>query len=421
MPKHLLEDMVARKHPNKENVKEPNFNGKRKIWEKSEIRKVPVEHSKSKSRYYLWFVALFSVVFCFFAISFLFSSAEVTVYSKMKDVVLNQNLFAIKNSNTENLSFDLVVISGEENKIIQASEKKYTTEAAVGTAVIYNAFSSSPQTLSIDTRLEGSNGKIYKTKIKSVVPGKSTKNVPGTVEVKIYAADFGQEYNSVPLDFKILGFKGTSKYSQFYGRSVGDITGGFKGDAPVVSEAEKAGAVTELKNTLETKLLKKATNQIPSGFVLFKDAIFLNMNDANISSTYNADNSMTLVLKATLYGLLFNEQKLTKKIAENNIEDYDNSDVYIPNIRDLIFSIPNKENIAFDNVKNINFNLSGPAKIVWRLDVDKFTSDLLGIQKKDFNKILAEYTNITSANLIVKPIWKASIPNQVKDVKVIVK
>ena len=188
-----------------------------------------------------------------------------------------------------------------------------------------------------------------------------------------------------------------------------------------MSEAEKAGAVTELKNTLETKLLKKATNQIPSGFVLFKDAIFLNMNDANISSTYNADNSMTLVLKATLYGLLFNEQKLTKKIAENNIEDYDNSDVYIPNIRDLIFSIPNKENIAFDNVKNINFNLSGPAKIVWRLDVDKFTSDLLGIQKKDFNKILAEYTNITSANLIVKPIWKASIPNQVKDVKVIVK
>ena len=52
------------------------------------------------------------------------------------------------------------------------------------------------------------------------------------------------------------------------------------------------------------------------GFILFKNAIFLNTDNSNVSPVYNKDNSMTLTLSGTLYGLLLNEQQLTKKIAE---------------------------------------------------------------------------------------------------------
>lgn len=407
MAKHL-DDMVQTKHNRKEAT------GKNEIPEE-----VKINYVKSRSRYMLWSVALISVVFCFFAFSFMFSKAEIVVNPKTKDVVLNENLSASKDASDDGLFFDLVVISGEENKIIKANKEKEVQEVATGTVVIYNAFSSSSQRLNADTRLEGSNGKIYKTQTKVVLPGMSKDNTPGSTEVVVYGEDAGIEYNSAPLDFKIVGFKGTLRYTKIYARSKGSITGGFIGSAPDISDAEKATATSELKEILKTKLLQKAIGQIPNGFILFKDAVFLSTDDKNILSTYNKDNSMTLTLKGTLNGLLFDEQKLTKKISEDNIEKYDGSEVYIQNIRDLVFSVSNKD-APFDNLKNIDFNLSGTVKIVWKLNVSKFTALILGKSKNDFNQILSQYGNVDSATLNLSPFWKMSIPDQTKNVKVTV-
>jgi hypothetical protein len=246
---------------------------------------------------------------------------------------------------------------------------------------------------------------------------------PGSVEVGVYGAEAGEEYNNAPLDFKIFGFKGTPKYSKFDARSKGEITGGRKGKFPVITEAQKAGAVEELKANLQAKLFKKATDQIPSGFILFNDAAFVSID--SIDSIDDADfiasenNSFSLELKGVLYGLLFDEQKLSKKIAENNIKEYDGA-VYIPNIRNLTFSISNKDNISFKEVKNINFNLKGTAKIVSRVNSDKLTADLLGKSKKDFSQILLQYPDIDSASLALSPIWKMSIPDKIKKIEVIV-
>lgn len=441
MTKRFLEDMVLAKRERlktEENKKNPRSarlsDGKikeeppetfvKETREKMEVKEVGINHIKSRSRFMLWFVALISVAFCFFALSFLFGRAFVSVNPKMKDVVLNENLSAVKDSNANGLSFDLVVISGAENKNIQASGEKNVSTSATGAVVIYNAFNSSPQILNIDTRLEGSNGKIYKTQTKITVPGMDKKGTPGQIEVKIYGSSAGADYNSSPLDFKIAGFKGTPKYAKIYGRSKGEITGGFVGKAPDVSDADQVSALADLKTTLEAKLLQKATDQIPSGFILFKDAVFLNTNNANnepnISSTNNNDNSLTLTLNGTLYGILFNEQKLIKKIAEDSIDKYDGSDVFISNIRDLTFSLTNQDSTSFDSVQNISFSLSGSAKIVWKLDENKFTADLLGKSKKDFNQVLSGYPNIDSATLTLNPFWMMSVPDKTKNIKVIV-
>lgn len=409
MPKPLLKDMIKIKDIRKE----PKFP---RTEERVEVK---TDYNKTRPRYLLWFVALISVMFLFFAISFLFSKTEITVNPKMKEVVLNENLSASRDSNNNGLFFNLVVIPGEENKVVQATGEKDVSEKAAGTIMIYNAFSSSPQTLSIDTRLEGSNGKIYKTQTKTIVPGIDKKGIPGSVEVKIYASVAGVEYNSPPLDFKLVGFKGTPKYGKIYARSKGEIAGGFKSKIPDVPDADRASILADLKTALEAKLLQKATDQIPGGFILFKKAIFLNTNDANIPPLAK-DNNLTITLKGTLYGLLFNEQKLTKKIAEDNIDKYDGSEVYIPNIKNLTFSLTSQDNASFGEMKNINFNLSGPAKIVWKLDKNKFIADLLGKSKKEFNQILSQYPNIDSATLALSPFWKMSISDQAKKIKVII-
>jgi hypothetical protein len=426
MAKNVLQDM-------KSSTRRPGIRQVTNIRQIKEVRPVPKEipkkqiskepelydyeeRKKTGSKYGLWFVAVICIIFFIFALSFLFARAEVTISPKTQDVTLNENLSAIKDTNASGLSFDLVVISGEESKKIAATGQSEISLTSKGTVIIYNAFSSVPQGLTIDTRLEGSNGKIYKTTSAVTVPGMAADGTPGQVEASIYGAEAGTEYNSSPLDFKIFGFKGTPKYAKFYGRSKGPITGGFKGMSPVVSEEQKSNTITELTSTLKTQLFQKASGQIPSGFILFKDAIFFTVDETNTDFTAT-DNTLPIEVKGTLYGFIFNEAELTKKIAEDSVTAYDDSDVYIPNIRELTFSLSNSQ-LPFSSVENINFTLSGPAKVVWKFDTAKLAGDLLGTSKKDFNGILSQYPNVTSANLSLSPFWARTLPSKSKDIKI---
>lgn len=412
MPKNLIQDMVKVKCA-KLRTEMPVEN--QAFYPESDY---PPINEKKKSHFALWFVAFISVIFLFFAFSFLFSKATITINPKIQDVVLSENLSASKDGGASVLSFDLVAISGEETKNIETTEMKDVFQKAEGTAIIYNAFGSTPQPLSIDTRLEGSNGKMYKTKTKTTIPGMTKDGKPGSVEVGIYGSNVGPEYNSVPLDFKIFGFKGTPKYEKIYARSRGAISGGFQGKFPVISDEIKSNAISELKNILQKRLLEKVTDQIPNGFVLFKDAVFLNTDEQNVDITSTKENLLSIKLKGTLDGILFNESKLTKKIVDNNIKKSDDGSVYLSNIRDLKFSLIDKDGMSLSDTKNINFSLSGNTQFVWKFDTDMLLGEVLGKSKKDFNQILLQYSNVDSADLVVSPLWKNSIPGESKNIKI---
>lgn len=421
MSKRLLNDIVVRSRLGKKEIPEKLLSG-RESQNGQKPQGVKTGHTKGKTRNLLWFVALVSIIFCFFAISLLFSSAEVVVNPKNEEITLNENLSASKDSNSSGLFFNLVIIPGEESKTIQATGEKNVALNATGTVIIFNSYSTSSQTLSADTRLEGSNGKIYKTQAKSIIPGVNSGGISGQAEVKIYAAEAGETYNSeTPLDFTILGFKGTPKYSKFKVRSKPGttISGGFSGSVPDVSDSDRASIIADLRTALQTKLLKQAAEQVPGDFILFNDATFFDSSDTDISSVPSGNDS-TLTLKGTLYGFIFNVQQLTKKIAEDSITGYDGSDVFISNIHDLVFSLENRENVSFGDVQNINFNLSGQANFFWKVDVNKFIVDLLGRSRKDFYQVLSQYKNIDSATLKLNPMWRMSIPDKIKDIKVIV-
>lgn len=383
------------------------------------IVKTTEEVSKNSPKYTLWVVALISVVFLFFALSFLFSSATVTIIPKIKSISLNQNISAVKETNVENLSFDLITLSDVESTTIQSGEEKDFKESAKGKVLLYNKYSQVPQQLLIDTRLEGSNGKIYKTKTKVTIPGMNKDGTPGKISVDIYALEPGVEYNSLPIDFKIFGFKGTNKYSKFYGRSVGEISGGLVGKSRQVTEEQKVAAEKELKALLEAKLFSKAISQIPEGFILFKDATLLSIDESNLSKT-GEDGSVTLEIKGTLNGFIFNNDKLTKLIIQYLIPDYEGNDVYISNIKDLTISISKKDEVVASEATKIDFNIYGVPKLVYKIDAENLAVSLVNKNKKDFNQILLKYPNIDSANLSIKPIWRSSFPEKIKNIKVII-
>ena len=91
---------------------------------------------------------------------------------------------------------------------------------------------------------------------------------PGSVEVGIYGSSAGPEYNSIPIDFKIFGFKNTPKYAKIYARSKGAITGGFQGKFPVISDDEKASVINELKDCSTKKTFRKSDRSNSERFYL---------------------------------------------------------------------------------------------------------------------------------------------------------
>jgi hypothetical protein len=429
MPKNLFQDMVRVKRMEKEKAEQARSPRPKRIPREEEAPREAREDERIEvatsprtkfggGRRMLWLVALVAVVFFVFALSFLFARAEVKINPKIKSLNLSENLTAVKEGNGSDLAYDVVIISGEEKKTVTATGEKNVSIKAEGVAVLYNTFSSSPQNLSIDTRLEGSNGKMYKTQTKVTVPGMKG-NVPGSIEVKIYANEAGKEYNSDPIDFKIFGFKGTPKYTKFYGRSKGPITGGVVGTVPALPEGEEEKLSLELKDALRAKLLGQATEQIPAGFILFKDSAFLSVEGQTYDSS-GQTGSVVASMRGTLSGILFDEKKLTEKIVKDNIKSYDGGEVYIPHLKDLAFSLPSASVSNLSSLTQLGFTLSGPAQVVSKVDGDQLVADLVGKSKGSFNEILAEYPEVDSAESVISPFWKRSFPESRKKIKIVV-
>lgn len=373
-----------------------------------------------KSKNAIWFIAAVSLVFFFFALSFLFSSATVTIVPKIKNLEVNASFSASKDSSVKDeLSFEMVAVKGDAQKDITSSSQRYSDKKAIGRVILYNK-TDTAQVLVAETRLMGTNDKIYKLDSKISVPGASS-NGPGSVEIGVHAAEAGADYNTLPIDFTVVGFKGTPKYDKFYARSKGNIFGGIIGQVYVISADERSKALAELNFTLKAKLLKKAMDESPKGFILYKDAVFLETDETS-SSLESQSASVPVILNGSLYGFLFNEKELSGKVFSSvSSGDVAKSDIAIPNIRDLVFSLSNKDPNSFDEVKRISFTLTGKAKAVWNVNSKSLLQSLLGQRKSDFKNILSSYGGVESADLSIKPIWKMSLPEKESKINIIIK
>lgn len=107
-----------------------------------------------------------------------------------------------------------------------ADSLKWASARAFGVVVIYNE-SGSPQRLIKSTRLQSSDGKIFRITQESVTIPAQANEIPGTLEVTVFAEKTGAVYNIPPTVFKIPGFTNDPRYNQIYGRSNKPMSGGF--------------------------------------------------------------------------------------------------------------------------------------------------------------------------------------------------
>lgn len=378
-----------------------------------------------KPRYRVWLLAALSIVVLVLALAYFMGGAKVVVTPKIQALSLKDSFTAVKNGADKDLPFEVIALSGEESKTYTGTTTRDASDKASGLVVIYNEFSTTPQKLLIETRLETKDGKIYKTDKAVVVPG-YTKNgttiVPGSVEVGAHADVAGAQYNIPASDFNLFGFKGTPKYTKFYARGKTAMTGGASGKLYTLGEEEKKQAHDDLVAALKDKLMTQAVSQIPKGFVYYDDSVFFNPDEA-LLSLQSPTEEITATAKGSLAIILFDEEKLTTKISEMEISQYDGQPTHILGLSDLIMKIKDKNLIDPTTSKNIGFSLEGEATIVWDVDVQKLATDLAGKSKKapEFNTILEGYEGVDTAEVTIRPFWKGKFPDSPQDIDVTLK
>lgn len=306
----------------------------------------------------------------------------------------------------------------DERELNQAVKSIKTIEArAKGVVVIYNNFSTAAQLLVKGTRLEAPNGNIYRLENNVNVPGAKAadgKMTPQGVEVAVSADQPGETYNIGLTDFNIPGFKGSPRYGKFYGRSKTEITGGFTGSAPIVTEEDLSDLAQKAKAELIQGFKERVKRDLPSGFFLPENAYDLKMEIAE-SRPKLGERAERISVKyiGKLSGLALEQQSISRFLAENYLKSENADVIRVVNLENLPFEVLEKNM----NEKTIAFRIRGRAHFVWKVDEAALKKDLIG-KKGERRDVFKSYGGIERAEIKFSPSFWKIFPSDLNRVEV---
>lgn len=369
-------------------------------------RLAPHREHRRKGKKGLWISITVGVVVLVFAGMAFFQSATLAYVPKSADLSFNGENFSARKTGDGALLFSVVKISGSKGAPVAATGEEPVSIKASGTIVIYNK-TTAAQPLVATTRFQTTDGKIYRIDKGVNVPAGSATQ-PGSVEATVYADQAGPDYNAGLTDFTLPGLKGTPKYSTIYARSKTPISGGANGTQKKVSADLLASTKATLQAGLKQDLITQAQSQVPADFILFP--ALSTIAYADLPQTNQTGDSVTINQKGDFYGVMFKKSDLAKYLAAKKTTLGSNDQVEITSYDNLVLSFAGGAPADLLNTEAINFNVTGPAQLLWVTDEAGLKASLAGHGKKDLPSILADYPSIESANAVLRPFWKTSFP-----------
>jgi len=294
------------------------------------------------------------------------------------------------------------LLSKSGSKIIETSNESGNSPLKTGGFIfIYNAYSTAPQKLVVQTRFETKNGKIFRIQNPVIVPGakmSGTQLIPSSIKVEVISDAAGEEYQIGPSYFTIPGFKGSSKYAGFYAESAEPMT-------PVQNSSTLSSQeIEKTKKNLEDALVNELKNDTLN---TFKDSDLKLIDGA---STVKIDefkvNSQIVSMKITWQAIFFKEKNFRALV------DYSVSNKY-PDLKNFDF----EDDITYPQATKSDFK---KGEIFFTFELDKtnaFAVDLAGLKKElaglDENGIRSIISNknfINNATISLWPFWVKQAP-----------
>jgi len=358
-----------------------------------------------------WFLIVVAILVLLFSISFFFVSAQVEIVPKSENANIQSTLVAKKTPQAGELGYNVIVLSKESGKVVDAEEEEAIEKKASGRIIIFNKYSRGTQRLVANTRFETPSGLIYRIAEAVTVPGYTTKGVetvPGSITVTVFSDKAGEAYNTSLSDFTIPGFEGDPRFNTIYARSETVMQGGFSGVVKKVSAETLSSAKNTMRGELEAELTREASLQIPESYMLYPNTVSFTFEE--LPQTNSTDTTVQINERGTIKAIIFDKRTFYNQLATEGLTEMNTGNVYISNPENLIVTLSNKDAVTSTFSEDISFSVAGNSQFVWEVDKEKIKQDLAGKARKNLGSVLSTYQAVDTATVMLSPFWKRSFP-----------
>ena len=302
-------------------------------------------------------------------------------------------------------------------QLFPASSRAAVSRKAQGKLLVFNSYSSSPQSLVASTRFATPDGKVFRLDKALTVPGagiKDGKITPASVEVAVTADQPGAEYNVGPVDkLTIPGFKGTPKYDGFYGQFVGKTEGGFVGEKAVPTEDDIKKAKERTTEILRTSLSEENIIRGKAEFTVLPDT--LEFTVVKLAANQNTDDkgNFSVFGEARTRVVAFRKTDVEQMLAASSTAG--NAALALTGLA-----------VEYKNPKpdfgkgEMKVGIAASGIVTAKFNEDEFKQAVAGKRIQDARAYVAGVPELVSANLSLWPFWLGSVPASPAKGKVVV-
>jgi len=382
-----------------------------KFFNKTSITKeVPIKEKVSVGFSKKIIFPLF-VVFILLVImsSLVFSKVDVTIVPKTETLTFNTKLEVSSLVLEEGIIKGIILNKdGDVSKDFESTGK--TLKKAEGIIRVYNLYSSNSLTFREGTRFMSDSGKIFIIKDKAVIPGK-----PEYIDLKVVAAEAGDDYNIEPSMFSVPGLVGTAIYDKFYGRSFSSMTGG--GEFSKVSEEDlvkaKEETMKEFTSVIREQLIRE--NSLNTDYLLLDDAFKIESEKAfSLAKVGDESDSFKYTIQGKGKVMIFKKSEVEDFVNKYIISSLVNKDIE-PDSLEISYFVNNKD---LDN-GNIVFDLEIKAKVYSAIDDNIIKEELFTKSKNEAIIVLESFEDILDVNIDFWPFWINKIPKSPNRINII--
>jgi len=356
-------------------------------------------------------------VFIFFQQS---SRAEIKIWVDPQPLNLSTSLVIDTKTKTSDLEKKILPASffdAEKTISEDFSASGKVAKKAEGVIRLYNAYSPTPEKWLAGTRFVSSNGKLFYSKAKIEVPGAEIKNekiTPSYVDVPVIAAEAGTDYNIEPSNFSVIAFKGTPRYTKFYGESFQAMQGG--GEVPQVTneDLEKAenNLAEKIKQSLKEDLKNRTSN---SGFIFLDDIFDLEVIEKNSSIQAGKEaEKFNFSLKAKAKTISLKEEENDSFLQKIILGQIAKEQDFLKDKTVVSYSV---DDIDFETGK-ANLSLKISAKTYTDLDLVSLKNSATGKTISELKESLERQNGIKRVEIKIFPIWLKNIPGDLQKIQI---
>jgi hypothetical protein len=379
------------------------------------------EPIQRKKKGFPFIPVLMIVVLSLVAVFFFFpTKADVLITPQTEEVTIDA-IFTVNSSEAiidyENSVVPGIIFTdmrdGSENYDATGTDDK--AKKATGTIKVFNKISPS-KALSLvkGTRFMSSTGElVYKSDTAFTIP-KGTAENPGSIEIKVTAAEAGAKYNIQETVFSVPGLNGSEYYSNVWAESVTPMTGGEESQVKVVTTNDINLAKDAFEEKYDEESKQALIANVPQGYSYFSEDIFPQLTNLSVSASAGDELDVFNVsghieTKVTVYR---NEDasKLGELLLSKDISELK---TMVPG--SVTFEVKEKK-LNKDGTLKLTGTFKG--KIYSMPDNALLYDGLKGKNPKDSANLLSNIPEIEKVEVKLSPWFKFNIPNDEKGINI---